>query len=74
MEKFVNGNETLPGKGNFVAAFASTNLGDVSPNTNGPRCQDTGKFLVELCISFLFFFLFECLLCFCVFLSLPSAD
>jgi hypothetical protein len=25
----------LPGKGSFVAAFPSTNLGDVSPNTNG---------------------------------------
>ncbi len=32
-----------PGKGNFVAAFASTNLGDVSPNTKGPKCIDTGK-------------------------------
>ncbi|KAL3915799.1 MAG: hypothetical protein SGILL_005474 [Bacillariaceae sp.] len=27
----------------FVAAFAATNLGDVSPNTAGPRCIDTGK-------------------------------
>lgn len=26
----------------FVAAFASTNLGDVSPNTFGPHCLDTG--------------------------------
>lgn len=26
----------------FVAAFASTNLGDVSPNTRGARCVDTG--------------------------------
>jgi neutral ceramidase len=26
----------------FVAAFASTNLGDVSPNTAGPKCLDTG--------------------------------
>lgn len=42
MEKHVNGNETLPGQGDFVAAFASTNLGDVSPNTSGPRCLDTG--------------------------------
>lgn len=33
---------TLPGLGSFVAAFGSTNLGDVSPNTNGPHCQDTG--------------------------------
>ena len=28
--------------GAFVAAFASTNLGDVSPNILGPNCQDTG--------------------------------
>jgi neutral ceramidase len=43
MEKRMNGNTTLPGKGSFVAAFASTNLGDVSPNTAGPRCIDTGE-------------------------------
>lgn len=43
MEKYVNGQETLPGQGDFVAAFASTNLGDVSPNTGGPRCLDTGE-------------------------------
>ena len=42
MEKLYNGNETLPGKGDFVAAFASTNLGDVSPNTDGAKCIDTG--------------------------------
>lgn len=42
-EKHFNGNHTLPGKGPFVAAFASTNLGDVSPNTNGARCIDTGE-------------------------------
>merc|ERR1711970_1697709 len=29
-------------KTSFVADFASTNLGDVSPNTMGPRCIDTG--------------------------------
>lgn len=29
-------------KGPFVAAFASSNLGDVSPNTMGARCIDTG--------------------------------
>uniref|UniRef100_A0A6V3PGQ6 Neutral ceramidase n=1 Tax=Lotharella globosa TaxID=91324 RepID=A0A6V3PGQ6_9EUKA len=28
--------------GGFVAAFASTNLGDVSPNTLGAFCQDSG--------------------------------
>ena len=33
---------TMPGKGGFVAAFAATNLGDVSPNTNGSFCADTG--------------------------------
>jgi neutral ceramidase len=42
MEKHFNGNDTLPGKGDFVAAFASSNLGDVSPNTNGAICIDTG--------------------------------
>jgi hypothetical protein len=25
-----------------VAAFAASNLGDVSPNVRGPHCQDTG--------------------------------
>lgn len=35
--------EHLPGQGPFVAAFASSNLGDVSPNTRGPRCTDTGE-------------------------------
>lgn len=25
-----------------MSAFASTNLGDVSPNIRGPRCQKTG--------------------------------
>lgn len=30
-------------QGKFVAAFASSNLGDVSPNTQGPKCQDTGE-------------------------------
>ena len=25
-----------------MAAFASTNLGDVSPNTRGPKCEFTG--------------------------------
>ena len=36
-----------PGQSSFVAAFASTNLGDVSPNIKGPRCEDTG----DLCDS-----------------------
>ena len=29
-------------QGPFVAAFGQANLGDVSPNTKGPRCIDTG--------------------------------
>ncbi|NXM73050.1 ASAH2 ceramidase, partial [Serilophus lunatus] len=33
----------LPGEGSFVAAFASSNLGDVSPNTRGPTCINTGE-------------------------------
>ncbi|NXX84397.1 ASAH2 ceramidase, partial [Urocolius indicus] len=33
----------LPGEGSFVAAFASSNLGDVSPNTKGPFCINTGE-------------------------------
>lgn len=33
---------TLPGKGKFVAIFAQANEGDVSPNTMGPRCVDSG--------------------------------
>lgn len=30
-------------KGEFVGAFASTNLGDVSPNLHGPKCEKTGN-------------------------------
>ncbi|KAJ9592148.1 hypothetical protein L9F63_001264 [Diploptera punctata] len=30
-------------QGPFVATFASTNLGDVSPNINGPRCEFSGR-------------------------------
>jgi neutral ceramidase len=41
-ERHMNGKEVPTGQGEFVAAFASTNLGDVSPNTNGARCTDTG--------------------------------
>ncbi|XP_029465651.1 putative neutral ceramidase C [Rhinatrema bivittatum] len=36
-------NGQLPGQGPFVAAFASSNLGDVSPNTQGPHCINTGE-------------------------------
>lgn len=43
-EKNKNGptEKVRPGMGEFVAAFASSNLGDVSPNTQTPRCRDTG--------------------------------
>jgi neutral ceramidase len=37
-EKQMNGNDTLPGTGPFVALFGQTNEGDVSPNTEGPHC------------------------------------
>lgn len=30
-------------QGPFVAAFASSNLGDVSPNTRGPKCEFSGN-------------------------------
>ncbi|KAI4898175.1 hypothetical protein NFI96_016251 [Prochilodus magdalenae] len=33
----------LPGKGPFVAALASANSGDASPNTRGPYCINTGE-------------------------------
>lgn len=36
-------NNDLPGRGAFVGTFASTNLGDVSPNIKGPKCQSTGR-------------------------------
>lgn len=44
-ERHMNGptSAVRPGSGDFVAAFAATNLGDVSPNTAGPRCIDTGE-------------------------------
>jgi len=42
--RYKNGatNVTRTGLGKFVAAFAATNLGDVSPNIRGPFCRDTG--------------------------------
>jgi neutral ceramidase len=39
-EEMKNGPSVLPGQGTFVAAFGQSNLGDVSPNTRGPRCPD----------------------------------
>ncbi|XP_070847179.1 neutral ceramidase [Chaetodon trifascialis] len=41
MEQDKNPGE-LPGQGAFVAGFSSSNLGDVSPNTRGPYCVNTG--------------------------------
>ncbi|XP_060077762.1 uncharacterized protein LOC132557292 [Ylistrum balloti] len=38
-----NFTQDFPGNGKFVAAFAQSNEGDVSPNTAGPKCLDTGK-------------------------------
>jgi len=43
MEKAKNPAGTLPGKGQFVAAFGNSNEGDVSPNTAGPRCITDGS-------------------------------
>lgn len=37
-------NDDLVGKGSFVGAFCSSNLGDVSPNILGPKCQVSEKF------------------------------
>ncbi|XP_058058756.1 neutral ceramidase-like [Anopheles bellator] len=34
--------ERIAGRGAFVGAFASTNLGDASPNLMGPKCEKTG--------------------------------
>lgn len=42
LEREINGVDSVVGMGPFVAAFASSNLGDVSPNTNGAKCIDTG--------------------------------
>ncbi|KAI8887910.1 Neutral/alkaline nonlysosomal ceramidase [Backusella circina FSU 941] len=39
VEKFMN--DALPGKGPFVAAFAQSNEGDVSPNVLGSFCTGT---------------------------------
>ncbi|KAJ8978006.1 hypothetical protein NQ317_004551 [Molorchus minor] len=42
LEKSVD-TAALPGQTSFVGAFASTNLGDVSPNIQGPKCINTGE-------------------------------
>lgn len=46
-EQEINGPDVMPGKGPFVAAFGAANLGDVSPNIQGAKCNH----------SFLSFFL-----------------
>ncbi|XP_053697555.1 neutral ceramidase-like [Sabethes cyaneus] len=33
---------SMPGQGDFVGAVAASNLGDVSPNVMGPKCEKTG--------------------------------
>ncbi|KAI8053674.1 Neutral/alkaline nonlysosomal ceramidase [Gilbertella persicaria] len=40
-EKMMNGQDVLSGQGKFVAAFAQSNEGDVSPNTLGAYCTGT---------------------------------
>ncbi|XP_037950142.1 neutral ceramidase [Teleopsis dalmanni] len=42
LEKEYNTNK-VPGKGKFVGAFCSSNLGDVSPNIMGPKCSISGN-------------------------------
>ncbi|KAK6617944.1 hypothetical protein RUM44_002386 [Polyplax serrata] len=34
--------ETMQGQSDFVGSFASSNLGDVSPNIKGPKCHQSG--------------------------------
>ena len=48
LEEWLNPPGTLPGEGAFVAAFAATNLGDVSPNVNGTFCDGSGLPCEEL--------------------------
>jgi len=44
-EEAMNPPTSTPGQGEgpFVAAFAQSNCGDISPNTDGAKCQDTGR-------------------------------
>lgn len=42
LEQEYNGDQMV-GRGDFVGAFASTNLGDVSPNIMGAKCQLSGE-------------------------------
>lgn len=41
LEKKLNP-DSLTGQGDSVITFASSNLGDVSPNTNGSKCKQSG--------------------------------
>lgn len=49
------------GRGTFIGAFSTSNSGDISPNTNGPRCVNRGGYCDpiesscpdrDVCISF----------------------
>ncbi len=39
----INGDGAQIGKGPFIAAFASSTLGDLSPNIIGPYCKEPGQ-------------------------------
>ena len=39
-ERLKNGNSSMPGMGPFIAGYAQSNEGDVSPNTVGAFCPD----------------------------------
>lgn len=42
-ERYMEARGDLSIPGRYVAAFAQSNLGDVSPNTKGPHCLDSGR-------------------------------
>lgn len=42
LEQELNPDDRI-GQGKIVAAFASANLGDSSPNTAGPKCENSGN-------------------------------
>ncbi|KAL8593139.1 hypothetical protein ACOMHN_009794 [Nucella lapillus] len=41
-ERYMQARGGLSTPGRYIAAFAQSNLGDVSPNTKGPHCIDSG--------------------------------
>ena len=51
LEKEMNGAASTPGMGPFVAAFGSTNLGDVSPNTMGGKQPATATVTTTDCLT-----------------------